>query len=418
MKKSLLAIAVAAALPGFAQAQSSLTMFGVLDVSVNWGNSDQNSSYTIAPATPAGFAINQTTGAIQPTAAKAATVTKSAGSSGFTMGSGIGMGSRFGIRGSEDLGGGMRAIFTLEHGLDISDGDTAGSASTGRGDTTNNKWWNRQAFVGLASGWGQVTAGRQYTPIFWALLPADFSEYRYYNNWSAPTGASINTLLPQGPVRLDNALSYRSPSFGGLTVYATYSFGENLGAGTSGATGTNTVGTGDVYGIAAGWQLGGLYIGGGYHNIDSKATATNGNSVVGGVPTVGSSVAAIAASYKWTSFGVSLGYTQVNLQQFFGGGTSKANVNTILGSAFAMVGTGKVIFNAYYADTHDFKSIIANAPVNGNSTFSFGLTYEYPLSKRTFVYVAGGMSDFSNLQVSGTDRLKPQNVALGFRHLF
>jgi predicted porin len=140
--------------------------------------------------------------------------------------------------------------------------------------------------------------------------------------------------------------------------------------------------------------------------------------VVGGVPTVGSNVAAIAASYKWTGFGVSLGYTQVNLQQFFGGGTSKANVNTILGSAFAMVGTGKVIFNAYFTDTHDFKSVFANAPVNGNSTFSFGLTYEYPLSKRTFMYVAGGMSDFSNLQVSGTDRLKPQNVALGFRHLF
>ena len=96
MKKSLLAIAVAAALPGFAQAQSSLTMYGVVDVSVNWGNSDTNSSYAIAPATPAGFAINQTTGAIQPTAAKPATVTKSAGSSGFTMGSGIGMGSRFG----------------------------------------------------------------------------------------------------------------------------------------------------------------------------------------------------------------------------------------------------------------------------------------------------------------------------------
>jgi predicted porin len=408
MKKSLLAIAVAAALPGFAQAQSSLTMYGVLDVSLNWGNDDANSTYTITRST----------------ATVPGTVTKSPGSSGFSLGSGIGMGSRFGIRGSEDLGGGMRAIFTLEHGLDISDGDTAGAASTGRGDTANNKFWNRQAFVGLSSGWGQVTAGRQYTPIFWALYPADFSEYRYYNNWAAPTGASIATLLPQGPVRLDNSISYKSPTFGGLTVYATYAFGENLGAGTSGPTGTNTVGTGDVYGIAAGWQLGGLYIGGGYHNIASKATADNGNTVVGGIPTVGQSVAAITASYKWQSFGVSAGYTQVNLQQFqsvLNGGnnsTNKANVNTILMSAFAMVGTGKVIFNGYLTDTHDFKSQFAGRPINGDGTFSFGLTYEYPLSKRTFMYVAGGMSDFSNLQVSGTDRLKPQNVALGFRHLF
>jgi predicted porin len=407
MKKSLLAIAVAAALPGFAQAQSSLTMYGILDVSLNWGNSDTNSSYTIT----------------QPVGNVPANVTKSPGSSGFTMGSGVGMGSRFGIRGVEDLGGGMRAIFTMEHGFDNSDGDTAGSVSTGRGDTTNSKFWNRQIFVGLASSWGEVTAGRQYTPIFWALFPADFSAYRYYNNWAAPSGATIATLLPQGPVRLDNALSYKSPSFGGLTVYATYAFGENLGAGTSGPSGTNATGTGDVYGIAAGWQLGGLYIGGGFHKIDNKAISTS-NAVVGGIPTVGQSVAAITASYKWSGFGVSLGYTQVELEQLqsvLQGGSnrsSSANVNTILMSAFANVGKGRVIFNGYLTDTHDFKSAFANRPVNGNETFSFGLTYEYPLSRRTFVYVAGGMSDFSNLQVSGTDRLKPQNVALGFRHLF
>jgi hypothetical protein len=416
MKKSLLAIAVAAALPGFAQAQSSLTMFGVLDASVQWGNSDANSSYTITPATSAAYGVNPATGAIALTPAKPATVTKSLGSSGFTLANGVGMGSRFGVRGSEDLGGGMRAIFTLEHRLDVTDGDTSGSSSTGRGDTTNNKFWNGQAWVGLASGWGQVTFGRQYTPIFWALYPADFTEYRYYNNWAAPTGSTIATLIPQGPVRLDNSISYKSPTFGGLTVYAVYAFGENIGAGTVGATGTNTTGTGDVYGIAAGWQLGGLYIGGGYHSIDTKAVSTS-QSVVGGVPTVGQNVAAITASYKWQSFGVSLGYTQVNFQQLYAGAATKANVNTVLASAFMNIGTGKVYLNFYNTGNHSFKSNLAT-PVNTNATNSFGLTYEYPLSKRTFVYVAGGMSDFSNFQVAGTDRLKPQQIALGFRHLF
>jgi predicted porin len=390
-------------------------MFGVLDASLQWGNSDANSSYTITPATPASAALNAA-GVPVVTPAKPASVAKSAGSSGFTLANGVGMGSRFGVRGSEDLGGGMRAIFTLEHRFDVTDGDTSGSGSTGRGDTTNNKFWNGQAWVGLSSGWGQVTAGRQYTPIFWALYPADFTEYRYYNNWAAPTGSTIATLIPQGPVRLDNSISYKSPTFGGLTVYAVYAFGENIAAGTGGATGTDTLGTGDVYGIAAGWQLGGLYIGGGYHSIDSKPTATVGNAVVGGVPTVGQSVAAITASYKWQSFGVSLGYTQVNFQQFYAGTTNKSNVNNILASAFMNVGTGKVLLNFYNTNNHDFKSIVA--PVNGNATNSFGLTYEYPLSKRTFMYVAGGMSDFSNFQVNGTSRLKPQQVALGFRHLF
>ena len=80
------------------------------------------------------------------------------------------------------------------------------------------------------------------------------------------------------------------------------------------------------------------------------------------------------------------------------------------------IGTGKVFLNFYNTGNHSFKSI--TTPVNTNATNSFGLTYEYPLSRRTFVYVAGGMSDFSNFQVSGTDRLKPQQIALGFRHLF
>jgi predicted porin len=416
MKKSLLAIAVAAALPGFAQAQSSLTMFGVLDAAVQWGNSPINSSFTVTPGT----------------VAKPGSVTYSKGSAGWTLANGIGMGSRFGLRGTEDLGGGLKAIFTIEHRFDVTDGDTSGGASSGFAqnstakDTTNLKFWNGQAWVGLAGNWGQVTAGRQYTPIFWALYPADFTAYAYYNNWSGPTGSTIATLIPQGPVRADNSVAYKSPTFGGLTVYAMYAFGENLANGNWNAagTGTGTVGTGDVYGIAAGWQLGGLYIGGGYHSIDNKATYNNGNSVVGGVPTVGQSVGAITASYKWESFGLSLGYTQVNFQQCSYctatvTTTSKSNVNNILVSAFAMVGTGKVMLNYYNTNGHDFKANAATgASVNNNATNSFGLTYEYPLSKRTFMYVSGGMSDFSNFQLSGTNRIKPEAVALGFRHLF
>lgn len=420
MKKSLLAIAVASALPGFAQAQSSLTMYGVVDASVQWANSDFNSGYS----TVAG------------TGGRPPTIARSAGSAGFTLANGVGMGSRFGIRGSEDLGGGLRAIFTLEHRFDVTDGDTAGGqgsaggaavngGATGKADANGVKWWNGQAWVGVSSTqWGQVTAGRQYTPIFWALYPADFSLYQYYNNWAAPTGTNLNSVIPQGPVRADNSVAYKSPTFGGLTVYAMYAFGERLADGSYNAAGTGTekVGTGDIYGISAGWQLGGLYIGGGYHNIDNNASALNGVGIAG-VPTVGQSVAAITASYKWQSFGVSVGYTQLNFQQFYNNGTNSANVNNILLSAFAMVGTGKILFNAYSTNAHDFKSVIVNSAgqglsVNNQATFSFGLTYEYPLSKRTAMYVSGGQSDFSNFQVNGTNRLKPMAAALGLRHMF
>jgi len=426
MKKSLLAIAVAAALPGFAQAQSSLTMYGVLDASVQWSNQDFNSNVSYNSTTKS-FAYGR-------------------GAAGFSLANGVGAGSRFGLRGSEDLGGGMRAIFTIEHRFDVTDGDVSGGTATGftrsgtsiAADGANQgiKFWNGQAWVGLSSSWGQVTAGRQYTPIFWALYPADFTAYQYYNNWSGPTGSSLAALIPQGPVRANDSIAYKSPTFGGLTVYAMYAFGERLPNGTSSATADTSsikqIGTGDIYGIAAGWQLGGLYIGGGYHSIDNKATATNptATSVVGGVPSVGQSVGAITASYKWESFGVSLGYTQVNFQQFYTpagttvGSTNKANINNILASAFVNVGTGKVYFNYYNTNGHDFKSSYiptgSTTPVaiNNNSTNSFGLTYEYPLSKRTFMYASGGMSNFSGFQPSGTTAIKPSAAALGLRHLF
>ena len=58
------------------------------------------------------------------------------------------------------------------------------------------------------------------------------------------------------------------------------------------------------------------------------------------------------------------------------------------------------------------------AAINSNSTNSVGLTYEYPLSKRTAMYISGGATDFSNFQPSGTDPIKPSAVALGVRHLF
>lgn len=417
MKKSLLAIAVASALPGFAQAQSSITMYGVVDASAQWSNQAFNSS----------VAYNSTTKQIG----------VGRGSAGWTLANGVGMGSRFGIRGSEDLGGGLKAIFTIEHRFDVGDGDISGggvtgttrSGSTVAADTAGVKFWNGQAWVGVSSTkWGQVTAGRQYTPIFWALYPADFTAYQYYNNWAAPTGSTLATVIPQGPVRADNSVAYKSPTFGGLTVYAMYAFGERLANGSSDATSDTTsvtkIGTGDVYGIAAGWQLGGLYVGGGYHAIDNNATGANGTALVGNVPTVGTSIGALTASYKWEKFGVSLGYTQVNFQQFYNNTTNNASVNNILISAFANVGTGRILFNLYNTSNHDFKSNFlvgtstTPAAINSNSTNSVGLTYEYPLSKRTAMYVSGGMTDFSNFQPSGTTPIKPSAVALGVRHLF
>jgi len=351
MKKSLLAVAVAAALPALAHAQSSVTMYGILDASVEFSNDDANSP----------------------------TATGANADSTIRLNNGQQSGSRFGVRGVEDLGGGLRAVFTIEHRFNVDTGAQSAAPS----------FWNGQAFVGLAGGWGQLTAGRQYTPIFWALLPADFAGYGFYNNWAGFTG--YPTFTPQGPIRIDNSLSYRSPTFGGLTVYAAYAFGETT---SSAATNGFGGGSGDILGIAAGWRLGGLYLAAGFHTIDNNAA----NAV--------ETVLAVAGSYRFGGFGVSLGYTQ---QEFVGPGEFSA----ILGSVSANLGSGRLVVNAAMTDPSGFTGL------RNDSGLQLGVSYQMPMSKRTNWYVSLGMNDYEGAQPTAARRIDgAMRASVGLRHQF
>jgi predicted porin len=128
--------------------------------------------------------------------------------------------SRLGLRGVEDLGGGLRAVFTLEEGFAPDQGSLL---QGGRG-------WGRQAFVGLAGHWGSLTFGRQYTMLFWSVLDADVLGPNLYGS------GSLDSYIPNA--RIDNSFSYRG-TFNGLTVGATYSLGRDaVNAGPS-PSGTN-----------------------------------------------------------------------------------------------------------------------------------------------------------------------------------
>jgi Outer membrane protein (porin) len=118
MKKSLLALAALGAFAGVAHAQSSVTLYGIIDE---------------------GFNIN----------------TNSGGKHLYNLSSGVLQGSRFGLRGTEDLGGGLKAIFVLENGFDVNNG------KLGQGGLM----FGRQAYVGLSSQFGTVTLGRQYDSV-------------------------------------------------------------------------------------------------------------------------------------------------------------------------------------------------------------------------------------------------------------
>ena len=192
MKKSLLALAVLGAFAGAASAQSSVTLFGVLDVSA--ANIDNKP------------------------ASGASTTTQQLRTDGLNT-------SRLGFRGVEDLGGGLKAGFWLEAGV---------NADTG---TTNSKFFNRRSTVSLLGGFGEVRLGRDYTPTFWNLTVFDpfgtagvgniGNVLQYPATTDTPLGSGATTLT-----RADNTIAYFLPSgIGGLYGQAQVAAGETPAGG-------------------------------------------------------------------------------------------------------------------------------------------------------------------------------------------
>ncbi|CAG2141667.1 Outer membrane porin protein [Cupriavidus yeoncheonensis] len=189
MKLARIAAGLLAASPLLASAQSSVTLYGVIDTGVEYVNNVGVNGYGLTRVP------NNT-----------ATVP-----------------SRWGLRGTEDLGGGLKSIFVLESGF----APDTGSANQG------GRLFGRQALVGLSNQYGQISFGRQYTMLFWATLDSDILGPNVYGS------GSLDSYLPN--TRADNAISYKG-TFGGLTVGATYSFGRDaVNAGPSPA-GTNCAG--------------------------------------------------------------------------------------------------------------------------------------------------------------------------------
>jgi predicted porin len=124
-------------------------------------------------------------------------------------------GSRWGLRGNEDLGGGLKALFVMESGLQA---DTGVIGQGGR-------IFGRQVYVGFDSPAGRVTLGRQYTPYFDVLSTSD----PFGNNLVGNSG-NVEHANP----RVDNSLQLNSPNFGGVTVQGLLALGERNGSSAAG----------------------------------------------------------------------------------------------------------------------------------------------------------------------------------------
>jgi predicted porin len=223
MKKSLIALAVLAA-AGTASAQSSVTLFGVVDAAIQHVN-------------------------------------HSGGASGTRMVQGQNTRSNFGLRGTEDLGGGMAASFWLEADVAVDDG-TGGTTntnnqSTGPAGGATGLVFNARSTVSLSGNWGELRLGRDYTPAFRSISAFDpFGTRGSGTNQILNSNGSAIFGMGNGftNVRASNSIGYFLPAMGGAYGELKYWLGENASnAGTpAGATKNDGKGAGIRLGYASG----------------------------------------------------------------------------------------------------------------------------------------------------------------------
>ena len=275
-------------------------------------------------------------------------------------------GSRFGLRGSEDLGGGLRGIFTLESGINLDDGTNG-----------QNAFWGRQAFVGIVSPYGTVTAGRQYGSLY--ALSGDFSEFTNgpagastaviggFGSYEPVRGGSTTATLNGGPSRVNNAVKYETPSFSGLKAGALVGLGEVSG---------NTRGTRQVD-VYARYTQG---------PIDAMLSAVDDNSSANGLAVRTFSG---AAAYSFGDARAMAGVISVN---------DRTRINAD-GTGYWVGGDYRIGLNLLRLQYVQNKA----KNVAAGKTQAIGAGYQYDLSKRTALY--SSLTYFKNEGAGYRDRI-------------
>ena len=314
MKKSLLALAVLGAFAGVASAQSSVTLFGVVDVNARYVDNGAGKQYQLSQD-----GLNS---------------------------------SRLGVRGTEDLGGGLAAGFWLEGAINPDTGTPGGQT------------WQRRSTVSLSGRFGEVRLGRDYTSTFWNSTifdPFGTNGVGSAGNLAfvaqVPTGAAYGTL-----VRVNNSIGYFLPSgiMGGLYGQAQISAGEN----TAGNR---------YYGGRLGYAAGAFNVAGSYGKtqVTTGPTATLGDDQNG-------------TQYN---FGASWNFGFMSLSGYWGRieiGPSDQD-NWFIGASAPL---GVWTLRASYGSVER-----SGGTVEGQKADQFAIGAVYDLSKRTAFY-----STYSYLQ--------------------
>jgi len=311
MKKSLLALAVLTAVTGAASAQSSVTIYGKVDL---------------------GLVLDS----------------GSASGKSVRLDSGVTGGSRIGFKGVEDLGGGMKAAFQLETGY------CADSAAGGPNFCTgSNSFMGRQAHGDLTGSFGALSAGRQYSLGFNNLSTID--------PFGTGFAGQVNNIVDPSGIRLNNSVTYSTPSIGGLTASGEVAFGEQTGNWQA----NRETGAGLTY------ASGPAYVGLTFYDVDNANGygAARKNYLIGGTYDFG--VVKIHALVQKS--------TGTNTAAQIAAGEATADVLDIMGGVTVPLAGGSLMGSFIHHNDRTSADKDAN---------QIGVGYQYPLSKRTAVYTA------------------------------
>ena len=361
MKKNIVALAVlaASAASGIASAQSTVTLYGLADVYVGSTTTKQS------PNGAASTSLRQTV----------------IDSGGFN-------GSRFGLRGSEDLGGGLKANFVLEGGYDVSTGAAnayvspynfvAPTTANPNGLVRSNATFGRNAWVGVSGGFGEIKLGNMWTPYDEVkgsgAAAFDANIFAPANNVWASNGYQANP---------GNAIYYSTPTISGFSAAGMVSFGENK---------TATINAGGIGSMNVQFASGPVAVAFAYQiEKQGGSTATEPNKVkftqLNGSYNLG--MAKLLAAYG----NVKVASDKVNEFQI--------GVDVPLGSVLTV--------SAGFASSKTKPSIGSNTKRTG-----FGLAAKYDISKRTFLYTGLQLAK----EKDDTGEAKINTFAAGVQHKF
>jgi predicted porin len=387
MKKAVILGGAICVMPIVALAQSSVTLYGILDEGLMY-TSNVNGGKKVALDSLSGL-----------------------------------FGSRFGFSGTEDLGGDLKAIFTLESGVNLNNGQF------GQGGTA----FGRQAFVGLKSNrLGTVAFGRQYDMVFYFPEPLTAGSLV-----GGPVGMHPGDIdNAANTVRLNNAVRYMSPSYRGFSFGGEYSLG--------GVPGNFTANSG--YSVGVGYTGSSLKVGAAFEYFKNP-TATPGNgfftAYANGASPLSQSlnkaystaqayqVAIVAANYVIGATTLAASYSNVqyaNLGPEFFNGTAIFN-NFDIGASYQITPFLSAAVSYDYLKANSVET--ARGATVGNQHYNqVSVVVDYFLSKRTDVYFgagwqrASGTSSLGTAAVANIDNLgdssSNQQVLLraGIRHKF